>query len=380
MNIEEEIKNINEYINKIENNIITENNKLLNRNDLVKKKESLQNKLKELDLRLIAINNNINAFSNKQKEVINKEKEIYNNEKKRLIDKKELIKENKLAELKELINKNAKLYINKRIILSEISMYNTMIAEFNKRKIQLRTEFIKSVKYNNSIIKKNKLDINNTNSINIKIKELEAKIAALPEKKNTIIANYNNLIDNKELINELSNLERKQQKLIKKHKQLIKYSKETTIINTSKPLLKNKLPANYKEYKKLLQNKENELLNCNKEISNNLTILEDIEHKMSDKYITNFLASENIRCEKRWQKINERYNNFILLYKDEFSKEITNLQTKKLQIENEINYINTLLNKNIITTTEEAKINNDIQLLSNIKNRLNYLKKMKNNN
>jgi hypothetical protein len=372
MNIEEEIKNINTYIDKIENSITKENNKLLTRNNLIKKKEKLLKELCDLDNQLIIINNNINYFTNRKNKLLDKEKRIYDNENIRIKEKHKQLKESKISELKVLINKSVKLHINKRIILNKIENYKNKILEFNELKKKIRTEFIKNIKQNNEIIKRQRKELNK-NSISNKINDIEREILNISDNKTNIINKYNlGEIDNNLLNKELRNLEREKNRLIKQQKQFTKYLKP----NSKNYLLKNKLPSNYKEYKTFLKYEEDKLNICNKQIIDNLIILEDTENKINDQYINKLLECDKIRCNTRWKKINDRIKEEINIYKNTFKNEINTLLINKNKIVNELANINSLLNKNIIT--KEKQITKDNQLLSNIKNRLNYLKILKN--
>jgi hypothetical protein len=365
MNINEEIKNITNYISKVEYNIELENKKLLTYEEINKEKEYLLKEIKEIDNRLIKINNDINEFSNNQKKIILHENTIYNNELKRLIDKRELIKEVKEIELKKVIKENVKLYIKKREILNKINYINTKINEFDIHKKNIRKEFINSVKSNNKIIKHNKTGISSINNIKDSILQIDIELKKNKTKQNNII---NSSLEKDKLSNELELLNKEENKLLRKKQQLSKYLNKVNLVNISKSLLKNKLPNDYKEYKKHLSYFELELNKCNNNINKNLIEIEELEETLTDEYITKILDNEKKRCITRWNKINERINNIILEYKDNYNNEIQKLINNKEQLEHKYSI---LQSKKINKSTE---INNE--LLINIKNRLKYLKKI----
>lgn len=374
MNIDEEIKNITNYISKVEFNIELDNKKLITQQEINKEKDSILQEINSIDNKLIIINNDINAFSNNQKKIISREETIYNNELQRLKDKRELIKETKLLELKQAIKTGIDLYMKKRDILTNIKDINNKIKEFNTRKYNVRREFINSVKQNNAIIKRNKTEASAINNIKASLAQIDAELQEYSTKKNALLAEN---LNSDELVEELAVLDREKGKLERKRKQFAKYLANTAVVNTSKPLLKNKLPSDYKEYRQRLSHIEGELVKCNCDINKNLILLEELENTMTDEYITLLLADESERCITRWNKMNERVNHIILEYKAGFNDDIAILMNNKQLLEHKYNI---LLQRSIdekVNTNKIAEINNNNELLNNIKNRLKYLKNMK---
>jgi hypothetical protein len=381
-NIDEEIKNITSYINKIETSIIKENNKLLTQNEIIMNKNKLESYVKKIDNKLIEINNNINIFNNNEKKKLLKEERIYNNELIRINEKKQLLKEQYNIELNNCIKYGINLYLKKRNILMEIKYFSDKIEEFNNKKKELRFEYINNIKNNNSIIKERKKKQNEINDLKSTLNKLEDEINLYSFKKNKIISSKfeNKLINNERNnnINEkLSLLNIEQRKLIKKRDKLSKYLKTINpqLSNINTPLLKKKLPPNYKEYKTILTNKKIELKKYNIEINNHLNKLYNIEYYITDEYINSILFKEKERCILRWNKTNERFNYTINNYKQQFINQINELQKEKIQIQHQLS----LLDHHNISNKKETEINNNNELLSNIKNRLNYLKNMKKN-
>jgi hypothetical protein len=383
MNINEEIKNITNYLSKVETSIELDNKKLITQQEIDREKNSIQQEIKDIDNKLIHINNDINAFTNNQKQIISREEQIYNTELQRLKDKRKQIKETKILELKHVIKRGVELYIKKRAILTNIKDINSKIAEFNNRKHNVRREFINSVKKNNGIIKNNKTEASTINNIKDEIVKIDIELQNNSAKKNALLSKIKTeqkTVENDVIIAELALIERENSKLERKRKQLAKYlckSKTTTISNVSKPLLKNKLPSDYKEYKnRLLQAKE-DLDKCNCDINKNIILLEELENTMSDDYITILLADEKARCITRWNKMNERITAIISEYKAEFNNDIIMLTNTKIVLEQKYNILLQRSNAGKLDINKINEIKNNNELLNNIKNRLKYLKNMK---
>lgn len=379
MNIEEEIKNITNYINKVESNIELENTELSNQKELLRLKELVQTEIDTNNKKIISINNTINNYSTEKKKILKKEESIYNNELRRLVEKRILLKDINNLQLNECIKEGVSIYMKKRELLQQIDYTNNKIAEFNTRKKQIRAEYVKNVKAKNAVIKQQKNGNSDINEVKDTISNLTNEINSYPNKRNNVLKSE--ILDSNEKLSQLEQLEQEQVKIIAKRNKLIKYLtqyKPQPLTNKTY-FLKNKLPQDYKEYKNKLVVLNDKLKLCNKEINNHKLKLEELEYKITEEYITSTLLKENKRCELRWNKMNERINNTIDEYKLSFSSEIENLQNCNNQLYHKLELIrNKLLGINI-NSEKEAEINNNNELLSTIKNRLNYLKIKKNN-
>lgn len=378
MNIEEEIKNITNYIDKIENNITVENNKLLTQEEINKEINTLTLKINDIDKQLISINNTINIYNGNKKKCLSNEKQIYDTELKRIIDKKILIKEENNMALKRVIKNGIELFSIKKYLLSQIKYTTNQINKFNDMKKQIRANYIKNIKVTNKNIKGNRTN-SELNNIKKKLSKLEYEIDDYNNKKNNII----NTIDNKnntKLMNKLEELDYNQMKLNKKRNVLLKYINQnnnlTSLHQVNRQILNNKLPNDYKTYKAKLTALLNELSDYNKLIDEHKLQLIDCEMEINDNYINNLIENEHKRCITRWNKMNERINDDMQNYKNSFMTQITELQDMKSNLQRKLHLLKN--NKTNITPSEKENIIKNNELLSTIKNRLNYLKKMKN--
>lgn len=378
MNIEEEIKNITNYIDKIENNIIFENNKLLTQEEINKEINTLTLKINDIDKQLISINNTINIYNGNKKKCLSNEKQIYDTELKRIIDKKILIKEENNMALKRVIKNGIELFSIKKYLLSQIKYTTNQINKFNDMKKQIRANYIKNIKVTNKNIKGNRTN-SELNNMKKKLSKLEYEIDDYNNKKNNII----NTIDNKnntKLMNKLEELDYNQMKLNKKRNVLLKYINQnnnlTSLHQVNRQILNNKLPNDYKTYKAKLTALLNELSDYNKLIDEHKLQLIDCEMEINDNYINNLIENEHKRCITRWNKMNERINNDMQNYKNSFMTQITELQDMKSNLQRKLHLLKN--NKTNVTPSEKENIIKNNELLSTIKNRLNYLKKMKN--
>lgn len=385
MNIDEEINNITKYINNIEANIQFENKLLLSHNELIKIKSSLQEQISNNNKKIININNEINSFVNKKRKILDNEDKIYLNELKRIKEKKIQIKDLNNVRLKECIKNGIKLYVNKNILINDIKLTNFKINEFNNRKIELRKQHINHIKNKNAIIKKNKNKSNELQILKNDIKNISDEINKYSNKKNKILECE---LSNSEILKQLELLDIEQNKLIKKKKQMDKHAKffdnslslnakNFNNINLSKPTIE-KLPANYKKYKKTLELLKLELDECNRNIKNHIYNLEKIEYETSDEYITNYLNNHKNRCILRKDKMYERVNSIINDYKKSFESNINDINDNNKLLNQQLNTINIKLNNINMNDIKESKIQKNDKLLSTIKNRLNYLKLKKN--
>lgn len=385
MNIDEEINNITKYINNIEANIQFENKLLLSHNELIKIKSSLQEQISNNNKKIININNEINSFVNKKRKILDNEDKIYLNELKRIKEKKIQIKDLNNVRLKECIKNGIKLYVNKNILINDIKLTNFKINEFNNRKIELRKQHINHIKNKNALIKKNKNKSNELQILKNDIKNISDEINKYSNKKNKILECE---LSNSEILKQLELLDIEQNKLIKKKKQMDKHAKffdnslslnakNFNNINLSKPTIE-KLPANYKKYKKTLELLKLELDECNRNIKNHINNLEKIEYETSDEYITNYLNNHKNRCILRKDKMYERVNSIINDYKKSFESNINDINDNNKLLNQQLNTINIKLNNINMNDIKESKIQKNDKLLSTIKNRLNYLKLKKN--
>lgn len=385
MNIDEEINNITKYINNIEANIQFENKLLLSHNELIKIKSSLQEQISNNNKKIININNEINSFVNKKRKILDNEDKIYLNELKRIKEKKIQIKDLNNVRLKECIKNGIKLYVNKNILINDIKLTNFKINEFNNRKIELRKQHINHIKNKNALIKKNKNKSNELQILKNDIKNISDEINKYSNKKNKILECE---LSNSEILKQLELLDIEQNKLIKKKKQMDKHAKffdnslslnakNFNNINLSKPNIE-KLPANYKKYKKTLELLKLELDECNRNIKNHIYNLEKIEYETSDEYITNYLNNHKNRCILRKDKMYERVNSIINDYKKSFESNINDINDNNKLLNQQLNTINIKLNNINMNDIKESKIQKNDKLLSTIKNRLNYLKLKKN--
>lgn len=379
MNIEEEIKNITNYINKVETNIELENTELFNQKELLRIKELVQTEIDTNNKKLIDINNTINNYSTEKKKILKKEESIYNNELRRLVEKRILLKDINNLQLNKCIKEGVNIYMKKREILRQIDYTNNKIAEFNTRKKQIRAEYVKNVKIKNAVIKQQKNGNSDINEVKDTIRKLTDEINSYPNKRNNVLKSE--ILDSNEILIQLKNLEIEHNKLIVKRTKLNKYVSQykPQPLTNKTYFLKNKLPQDYKEYKNKLVVLNQKLQLCNKEISNHKLKLEELEYKTTEEYITSTLLTENKRCEIRWNKMNERINNTIAEYKLLFNDEIVNLQDCNNQLYHKLELIRNKLSGININSEKEVEINNNKELLSTIKNRLNYLKIKKNN-
>lgn len=375
MNIVEEIKNITNYIDKIENNIIIENNRLLSQEEISITINKLLDEIKNIDNKLIDINNDINKYSTNKKKIISNEKRIYNNELNRIAEKCALLKETNNIILQEQIKYGINLFAKKKLLLNEIQTITDKINSFNKLKHETRQSFIKSIKVVNTNIKHNRTS-SELQDIKKSIINIDTEINQYDNKKNGLI---NTITDNNELIIKIADLDNEQRKLLKKRDILLKYLKnnsvENTMNKTNNKLLKTKLPTNYREYKNLLCDLKKELLEHNKLIMKHTEQLIKIEKQSSDIYIEQLLDNEKTRCLIRWEKMNKRVEDDIITYKNSFADTINKLQSEKTILQHKLSLLKN--NSISISTTEKQNIQKNNELLSTIKNRLNYLKKLK---
>ena len=340
-------KKINElqtFITKIKKELSTnksEFNKLTEENIFLKKK--LKEKNDELDEKNITIDEIIKKLNDQEiqyKGVKYDNQELIQNAKQRLNDMKQkelkinqlLIENENIKKNNQILNTNKQLFIEEKNKL--INNYNLLTEELNTKK--QNTEYLQTIliqktelidklqKNNNDLI----IELNNTKN------ELKQKKIEL----NQFEVQYNKLKQEKNISKELINLVEENNKIILQNESLQNKLDKLTQENNDINIQLNEMNKKYQDQKKLIQEKDIELINM-KEASK--AILE--KHKKI--------------MEEKTQKYDPNFYNLISTKK--YNKLTWYLLQKKFEQKNNINIYDKFIwvNGDTITKAELSKFN-----------------------
>lgn len=401
MNIQEELKNLQEYIKKIEIPIEQNNNLLENEKNREVKLEELNNELEIINKKLIQLTNLVNNEKRMNEQNRNKEYKIYTEEKERICQKKQQISEQYIICHNEIGIKILNNNLEQRTLVLDIEKIKDDMKMYEKLKIENRRKYLSEVKNKNAQIRKNK-DVKENLII---IKNLEDKISDenIRNEKNKINKEYYDYIEElksiEKLIEKTTDITKKaklvEMKLdlenndIRKNMQYRLKNFDKSLATTKKQLLslyndyertkyvKKKinniqLPKDYKNMKKILQEKKNNLETIKKYQKQLENDLFKNEEENTPTYINLLLENEVNNCELRWNKINERVENANKNIELKYIADIKKLEQNKTIL---LNQINKLKNDNVLSIDKEEVQNNN-ELLKNIKNRVSYLQKL----